>query len=175
MQNAGRRGESCRRIHSPLFARDVATPRDHRIPQSSPHAVGANHAGEFIRPYSPDDTNHAGEFIRPYSPDDTNHAGECIRRYSPDDTNHAGECIRRYSPLMALFHDAHQKTHRRQMPPMRYGRPQSLAQALRHLIDEGALIPAIHEVGMEREDRTGRHRQGAHIGLSGVVDVHLDL
>jgi hypothetical protein len=85
-----RRYESCRRIHSPLFARDVATPRDHRIPQSSPraptgpHAVGANHAGEFIRRYSPvtirimpansfapirpDDTNHAGEFIRPYSP-----------------------------------------------------------------------------------------------------------
>ena len=35
-------------------------------------------------------------------------------------------------------------------------RDQSLAQALGHLVDEGALVPAIHEVGVEREDRTRR-------------------
>jgi hypothetical protein len=66
----------------------------------------------------PDDTNHAGEFIRRYSPrqyewrpDYTNHAGEFIRRYSPrqyewrpDDTHHAGEFIRRYSPVTSPHH-----------------------------------------------------------------------
>ena len=58
---------------------------------------------------------------------------------------------------------------------MRVCRDQSLAQALRHLVDEGTLVPTIHEVGVEREDRTGRQCQGAHICLSGVVNVHLDL
>jgi len=125
-----------------------------------------NHAGEFIRRYSPrqyewrpDDTHHAGEFIRRYSPvtsphhvhiaflnhhpmPSANHAGEFIRRYSPVTSphpvhiafpnhhvgaNHAGEFIRRYSPVMAPWNDAQQKTHQRQMPPMRYGRNQLLA------------------------------------------------
>ena len=44
-----RKGESCRRIHSPVFAlqgrHDVCTPARHN--------VRANHAGEFIRRYSP--------------------------------------------------------------------------------------------------------------------------
>ncbi len=42
-----------------------------------------------------------------------------------------------------------QKTHRGHLPPVRYGRNQSLAQALGNLAFEGALVPAIHEVGVE--------------------------
>ena len=61
------------------------------------------------------------------------------------------------------------------MPPVRVCRNQSLAQALRHLVDEGTLVPAIHEVGVERVDRAGRHRQGAYVGLGGKVYVHLEL
>ena len=43
-----RKGESCRRIHSPLFARMDATTYVRRR-----DIVRANHAGEFIRRYSP--------------------------------------------------------------------------------------------------------------------------
>jgi len=48
-----------------------------------PHDVVANHAGEFIRPYSPHvvAANHAAEFIRRYPPlvVAMNHAAEFIR------------------------------------------------------------------------------------------------
>lgn len=79
-----------------------------------------------------------------------NHAGEFIRHDEEVGVNHAGEFIRHYLPFAgASFHDAQQKTHRGHLPPVRYGRNQSLAQALGYLVDKGALIPAIHEVGVE--------------------------
>ena len=66
--------------------------------------VGANHAGEFIRPDSP---NHADAYgrIMPTRTGEScrnvgaNHVGEFIRRYSP---NHADEFIHPDSPRFAL-------------------------------------------------------------------------
>jgi hypothetical protein len=91
-----RRGESCRRIHSPLFAlrrkgigigigigggRVSVSVSVSVAVAVAVAVVGANHAGEFIRRYSPlggrvsvavavavVGANHAGEFIRRYSP-----------------------------------------------------------------------------------------------------------
>ena len=101
-----RKGESCRRIHSPLFARTDATTcvlrRDN---------VRANHAGEFIRRYSPVRTPR-----RMYSGATQRKGESCRRIHSPlfalqgrhdvcaparhnVRANHPGEFIRRYSPF----------------------------------------------------------------------------
>ena len=75
-----------------------------------------NHAGEFIRRYSPIGMGYGAWGVGRWRTNDVgaNHASEFIRRYSPIGmghgawrtkdvgANHAGEFIRRYSPLGRL-------------------------------------------------------------------------
>jgi hypothetical protein len=90
---------------------------------------GANHAGEFMRRYSPNGrhtmtprttpvrANQAGEFIRRYSP---NGRHAMTPRTTPVRANHAGEFIRRYSP-----NGRHAMTPERQRP---HNRPMGAIQ-----------------------------------------------
>ncbi len=115
----GRRGESCRRIHSPLFARydGVACPSVGGGPSVGPGyivgvdtplvptVVGANHAGEFIRRYSPDADAavRRSAAVRPSAA--VRRAGVYRRcRYIVGTHGRRGESCRRiHSPLFARY------------------------------------------------------------------------